>query len=92
MVTARYRVRMSDHPDAPFEILGDPPRAVRATAPLPQDAVAQMLTAPSAPALLERLGITGQDHEELRALLAPAAADEEILREVTRLEIGRAHV
>ena len=76
---------MSDRPDAPFEVLGDPPQAVRATAPLPEDAVAQMLTAPSAPALLEQLGITGQDHEELRALLAPAVADEEMLQEITRL-------
>lgn len=76
---------MTDRDDAQFEILGDPPQTVRATRPLPAEAVAQMLTAPSAPALLERLGITGQDHEELSALLAPAVADEEILREVTRI-------
>ena len=76
---------MTDRHDAPFEILGDPPQVVRATAPLPQDAVAQMLTAPSAPALLEQLGITGQDHEELSALLAPAAGDVKILQEITRL-------
>lgn len=81
----RYRVRMTDRHDAQFEVLGDPPQTVHATAALPEEAVAQMLTAPSAPALLEQLGITGQDHAELSALLAPAAADERILREVTRI-------
>lgn len=75
---------MTDRCDAQFEVLGDPPRAVRATDELPPAAVAQMLSAPSTPALLERLGITGQDHAELRALIAPAMADQEILTEVTR--------
>lgn len=75
---------MTDRHDAPLQILGDPPRTVRACDELPEAAVAQMLTAPSAPALLERLGITGQDHGELSALIAPAVADPEILAEVTR--------
>lgn len=48
-------------------------------------AVRVMLTAPSRSALLDRLGITGEDAAELPALLDAAAADEEILTEVTAL-------
>ncbi len=69
--------------DAHLEILGDPPRTVRAADALSAEAVAVMLTAPSTLALLERLGITGQDQEELVALLPRAVADAEILAEVT---------
>lgn len=75
---------MTDRRDAQFEVLGDPPQTVRATDELPPAAIAEMLTAPSAPALLELLGITGQDHAELSALIGPAVADQEILAEVTR--------
>lgn len=75
---------MSNRRDAPFEVLGDPPQAVRATDELPPAAVAEMLSAPSAPALLELLGISGQDHAELTALIGPAVADQEILTEVAR--------
>ncbi|GAA4530240.1 acyltransferase domain-containing protein [Brachybacterium paraconglomeratum] len=75
---------MSVRRDSPFEVLGDPPQAVRATEELPSAAVAQMLSAPSTPALLELLGITGDDHSELSALIGPALADPEILAEITR--------
>lgn len=69
--------------DAPLQVLGDPPRAVRAADELPPAAVAAMLTAPSAPALLEQLGITGADHAELCALLGPATRDPELLAEIS---------
>lgn len=75
---------MTDRRDAQLEILGDPPQTVRATEELPAAAIAEMLRAPSAPALLELLGITGQDLAELAPLLARAAADEQILAEITR--------
>lgn len=75
---------MTDRRDAQFEVHGDPPQAVRATEELPPEAVAAMLRAPSAPALLELLGISGQDHAELSALIEPALADQEILAEITR--------
>lgn len=75
---------MTDRRDAQLEILGDPPRSVRAADELPPAAVAQMLSVPSAPALLELLGITGPDLEELTPLLARAAEDEQILAEITR--------
>ena len=75
---------MTDRRDAQFEVLGDPPRAVRAAEELPSAAVAAMLRAPSAPALLELLGITGEDHAELSALIEPALEDAEILAEITR--------
>ena len=75
---------MTDLRDDQFELLGDPPRAVRAVRELPPAAVAEMLRAPSAPALLELLGITGQDLAELSALIGPAVEDPEILDEITR--------
>ena len=75
---------MSDRHDARIEILGDPPRAVHATDELPPAAIAEMLRAPSAPALLELLGITGRDHAELSALIEPAVEDPEVLAEITR--------
>src|SRR5699024_3635097 len=80
----RYRVRVTGLRDAQLELVGDPPRAVRAARELPAAAVAEMLQAPSAPALLELLGITGQDLAELSALIGPAVEDPEILAEVTR--------
>lgn len=69
--------------DSQFEVLGDPPQAVRATEELPPAAIAAMLQAPSAPALLELLGITGQDHIELSAVIGPAVQDQEVLAEIT---------
>ncbi|WP_245822601.1 hypothetical protein [Brachybacterium avium] len=69
--------------DAQFEVLGDPPRAVRATEELSPAAIAAMLRAPSAPALYELLGITGEDHTELSALIGPAVEDQEVLAEIT---------
>lgn len=75
---------MTDRRDAQLEILGDPPQAVRATDELPSAAIAAMLRAPSAPALLELLGITGADHAELGTLIGPAVEDPEILAEITR--------
>src|SRR5699024_2917606 len=74
----------TDLRDDQFELLGDPPRAVRAVRELPPVAVAEMLRAPSAPALLELLGITGKDLAELSALIGPAVEDPEILGEITR--------
>ena len=75
---------MTDRRDAQLEILGDPPQAVRATEDLPSAAIAAMLRAPSTPALLELLGVTGADHAELSALIGPAVEDPEILAEITR--------
>lgn len=75
---------MTDLPDAPHELLGTPPQAIHATDELPSAAIAEMLRAPSAAALLENLSITGQDQEELSALIEPALADPEILEEITR--------
>lgn len=60
-----------------------PPREIRAEDELDAAAVRVMLTAPSLPALLERLGITGQDAEDLVPLLGAAVADGEVLAEVT---------
>ncbi|WP_422116845.1 acyltransferase domain-containing protein [Brachybacterium sp. UNK5269] len=74
---------MSRTLDARPELLADPPRVVRAADELGTEAVAVMLTAPSVPALLERLGITGEDQEQLLALLPRAAADPELLAAVT---------
>ncbi|UVY83656.1 acyltransferase domain-containing protein [Brachybacterium sp. NBEC-018] len=61
------------------------PTALHAEDELEAAAVRVMLTAPSRSALLDRLGITGEDAAELPALLDAAAADEEILTEVTAL-------
>lgn len=72
--------RRAAHP--PF--LGDPPISVLASDELSSDAVAAMLTAPSAAELLELLGITGQDQEDITPLLPRAASDPEILAEITR--------
>ena len=69
--------------DAQLEVLGDPPRVVRATEQLPPAAIAAMLQAPSVPALCELLGITGRDHIELSALIDPAVEDQEVLAEIT---------
>lgn len=74
---------MTDRRDARPQIIGDPPASVRASDELSPEAVGTMLTAPSAPALLEQLGITGQDHEDLAPLLGQAAAYAEILAAIT---------
>lgn len=74
---------MTDRLDARPQVIGDPPTSVRASDELSPEAVATILTSPSAPALLERLGITGQDHEDLAALISQVAADEEILTAIT---------
>jgi len=60
-----------------------PPAEIRAEDELAAPDVRVMLTAPSRTALLDRLGITGADAEDLMPLLDAAAADEEILAEVT---------
>ncbi|WP_193104837.1 acyltransferase domain-containing protein [Brachybacterium sp. FME24] len=75
---------MTDRRDARPQFLGDPPTSVLASDDLSVDAVAAMLTAPSAAGLLEKLGISGQDQEDLAPLLPQAASDPEILAEVTR--------
>lgn len=74
---------MSDRHEPRHEILGDPPRAVHPTDRLEPAAVKAMLTAPSAPELLEMLGITGTDHGELLPLLSPVTEDPELLEAVT---------
>lgn len=79
---------MTDRRDAQFEVLGDPPQAVRATAPLSSADVRVMLTAPSRPALLDRLGITGVDAAELGPLADAAAADDELLAEITEIAVA----
>ena len=62
-----------------------PPREIRAEDELDDDAVRVMLTAPSLPALLDLLGITGEDAADLAPLLEAAVADEEVLAEVTAI-------
>lgn len=75
---------MTDRRAAQPQILGDPPTSVRSCEELFPEAVSAMLTASSVPELLEQLGITGQDRDELVLLLPRAAADPEILSEITR--------
>ena len=60
-----------------------PPAEIRAEDELAAADVRVMLTAPSRTALLENLGITDQDASELLPLLDAAAADAEVLAEVT---------
>lgn len=60
-----------------------PPAEIRADDELAAADVRVMLTAPSRTALLENLGITDQDASDLLPLLDAAAADEEVLAEVT---------
>ena len=60
-----------------------PPAEIRAEDELAAADVRVMLTAPSRTALLENLGITDQDASDLLPLLDAAAADEEVLTEVT---------
>ena len=76
---------MSDPVDSRPEVIGDPPTAVRPTFALEPDAVAVMLTAPSAPALMEQLGISETDRTELLELLPQLAADRELLTAVTEV-------
>ena len=60
-----------------------PPAEIRAEDELVAADVRVMLTAPSRTALLENLGITGEDASDLLPLLDAAAADAEVLAEVT---------
>lgn len=60
-----------------------PPAEIRAEDELAAADVRVMLAAPSCAALLETLGITGADAADLPPLIDAAAADEEILAEVT---------
>lgn len=60
-----------------------PPAEIHAEDELAAADVRVMLTAPSRTALLDNLGITDQDASELLPLLDAAAADEEVLTEVT---------
>lgn len=76
---------MTDRRAPQHEVLGDPPVAVRAASALSPADVRVMLTAPSRPALLERLGITGEDAAELGPLADAAAADDELLAEITTI-------
>ena len=62
-----------------------PPAGIRAEDELAAADVRVMLTAPSRTALLENLGITGADATDLLPLLDAAAADEEVLAEVTAI-------
>lgn len=59
------------------------PREIRAEDELETAAVRVMLTARSRPALLDLLRITGQDAAELGPLVDAAAADDELLAEIT---------
>lgn len=60
------------------------PTGVAATDALAEEDVARLLTADDRDALLERLGITGQDHEDLTALIPRALAAPEVLAAITR--------
>lgn len=62
-----------------------PPAGIRAEDELAAADVRVMLTAPSRTALIENLGITDQDASDLLPLLDAAAADEEVLAEVTAI-------
>lgn len=62
-----------------------PPAGIRAEDELAAADVRVMLTAPSRTALLENFGITDQDASDLLPLLDAAAADEEVLAEVTAI-------
>ena len=73
MGLTRYR----DHMKPP------PPAEIRAEDELAAADVRVMLAAPSRTTLLDNLGITDQDASELLPLLDAAAADEEVLTEVT---------
>ena len=64
-------------------MIPSPPVEIRAEDELSAAEVRVMLTAPSRTALLENLGITGADAEDLLPLLDAATTDEEILAEVT---------
>ena len=64
-------------------MLAAPPAEIRAEDELTPADVRVMLTAPSRIALLEQLGITGTDAEEILPLLNAAAADGDVLAEVT---------
>lgn len=66
-------------------MIGDPPTVARPAAALDPAAVAVMLTAPSVPALLQRLGTSTQDRDELLELLPRLAADDELLTAVTQI-------
>lgn len=76
---------MSNRADDRPRILGDPPAAVRPAFELEADAVRLMLTARSAPHLMELLGMDEQDRTELAPLLPRVAADEELLGAVTEV-------
>ncbi|MGP9537669.1 acyltransferase domain-containing protein [Brachybacterium sp. AOP43-C2-M15] len=76
---------MTERRADPFEILGDPPVAVRAQEELAAADVAAMLTAPSRAALFDLLGITGVDAAELAPLADAATEDAELLAEVTTI-------
>ena len=67
-----------------------PPAEIRAEDELVAADVRVMLTAPSRTALLENLGITGEDASDLLPLLDAAAADAEVLAEVRAVAAGRA--
>ena len=66
-------------------MIGAPPTAARPPSPLDPTAVAVMLTARSVPALLQRLGVSAEDGEELLELLPQIAADAELLAAVTEI-------
>src|SRR5690625_7790912 len=76
---------MPDRPDPRARMLGEPPTAARPSSPLDPTAVAVMLTARSVPALLQRLGVSAEDGEELLELLPQIAADAELLAAVTEI-------
>lgn len=61
------------------------PRLLEGNGDLPADAVRLMLTAPSRDGLLELLGIRDEDARDLAPLADAAAADPEILEEITRV-------
>ncbi len=86
---------MSDprDPHAQYETIGSPVTAIRPGFDMEEAAVRLMLTAPSAPALLDTLGITGQDAEELLALIPAVVEDPQMLTAVTQgANLLRRHV
>jgi len=76
---------MPDRHDPRARMIEDPPAAARPAAPLDPAEIAVMLTAPSVPTLLQRLGVSAEDSEELLELLPQIAADEQLLAAVAEI-------
>lgn len=80
-ITATTRPLPDDPSSVPSGLL---PTGLAATDTLTADAVAEILTGSDRDALLDRLGITDQDHDELIALIPRALGETEVREAITR--------